>query len=215
MLNKNKTKILQILKDEYPQAKTALHYVNPIQILVATILSAQCTDAQVNRVTKELFKKYKTVKSYAEADLKIFEQEIRSTGFYKNKTKNVIATAQKIMEDFYGKVPQSMEDLLKLPGVARKTANIVLFNAFNKSEGIAVDTHVKRLSGRLGLSENNVPEKIERDLMNLVDSKEWGKVTNWLIEHGRKVCMARKPKCNECVVNKLCPSFKEFVGKKK
>lgn len=203
-------KILNLLKKEYPKAKIALEFKNPLEILVATILSAQCTDARVNMVTKNLFKKYKTVKDYANADLKEFEQEIRSTGFYRNKAKNIINSAKIILKDFGGKVPDTMQDLLKLPGVARKTANIVLYNGFGKVEGIPVDTHVKRLANRLGLTENSEPEKIEEDLMKILDKSEWGNFSYYLIEHGRKVCDARSPKCSICILNKLCPSYNLF-----
>jgi endonuclease-3 len=207
----NKTdKILGLLKKEYPKAKIALNFADPLSLLVSTILSAQCTDKRVNIVTRELFKKYKTIRDYAKADLKAFEQEIRSTGFYHNKAKNIISSAQKIIKDFNGKVPDTMDQLIQLPGVARKTANIVLFNAFGKIEGIAVDTHVKRLSERLGLSQNKDPEKIEQDLMRQLDRKEWGRFSYLLIEHGRKICDAKKPKCLECVLAKLCPSKKIF-----
>jgi len=215
MSNRDTEKVLHFLKKEYPKAKTALSFTNPMEILVATMLSAQCTDVQVNRVTQTLFKKYKTIKEYAHADVKSFEQDIRSTGFYRNKTRNIIAAAKKIMTDFNGKVPNTMETLLQLPGVARKTANIVLFNAFNKIEGIAVDTHVRRLSERLGLSKNEDPVKIEQDLMKLVPRKDWGEVSYWIIEHGRNVCTARQPKCPKCVVKMLCPSFKKLCPKGK
>lgn len=203
-------KILILLKKEYPKAKIALNFTNPLEILVSTILSAQCTDARVNLVTKTLFKKYMTVEDYAKANVKTFEQEIRSTGFYRNKAKNIIASAKKILKDFNGKVPDSMDKLIQLPGVARKTANIVLFNGFGKVEGIAVDTHVRRLSQRLGLSKNSDPDKIEQDLMKLLDRKEWRNFSHLLIEHGRKICIAKKPKCLECILQNLCPSKKIF-----
>lgn len=206
--------ILKLLKKEYPKAKIALHFRNPLEILVSTILSAQCTDKRVNIVTETLFKKYKDAKDYASADLKSFQEEIRSTGFYRNKAKNIIASAKIIVKEFGGKVPDAMEELLRLPGVARKTANIVLFNGFGKVEGIAVDTHVRRLSQRLGLSKNDDPVKIEQDIIKLLDKKEWGGVSYLLIEHGRKVCDARKPKCPECILQKLCPSKKIFFPSK-
>jgi endonuclease-3 len=206
-------KILRLLKKKYPDAKTALNFSNPLEILVATVLSAQCTDNRVNMVTNSLFKKYRKVEDYARADLKTFEQEIRSTGFYKNKAKNIISFAQKILRDFKGKVPQTMQELIQLPGVARKTANIVLYNGFGKVEGIPVDTHVRRLSQRLGFSKNNDPDKIEEDLMKLFPKKEWGKLSYILIEHGRNTCMAKKPKCLECIIGKLCPSKKVFYSK--
>lgn len=210
MLQKNIGEILALLKKEYPNAKIALNFSNPLEILVATVLSAQCTDERVNMVTKSLFKKYRKVQDYTKANLKTFEQEIRSTGFYHNKAKNIISAAQKIVNDFGGKMPSSMDELLQLPGVARKTANIVLFNGFGKVEGIAVDTHVRRLSQRLGLSKNEDPDKIEQDLMKLLDRKEWGKFSYLLIDHGRKICDAKKPKCLECVLQRLCPSKKTF-----
>lgn len=203
-------KILSLLKKEYPGAKIALSFRTPLEILVSTVLSAQCTDKRVNIVTAHLFKKYKKVGDYAGADLKTFEQEIRSTGFYRSKARNIINSAKIILKDFNGKVPDSMEDLLKLPGVARKTANIVLFNGFGKTEGIAVDTHVRRLSRRLGLTKHDDPVKIEQDLIKLVDTKEWSRISYLLIEHGRSICDARKPKCPECVLGKLCPSRKKF-----
>jgi endonuclease-3 len=210
MSGKTIDKILTLLKKEYPNAKIALSHSNPLEILVATVLSAQCTDERVNMVTKSLFKKYRKVEDYGKADLKTFEQEIRSTGFYHNKAKNIISTAQKILKNFAGKVPDSMDELMQLPGVARKTANIVLFNGFGKVEGIAVDTHVRRLSQRLGLTNNEDPDKIEQDLMKLLDKKEWGKFSYLLIDHGRKICDAKKPKCLECILQKLCPSKKNF-----
>lgn len=207
---RNINKISVLLKKEYPQAKIALNFNNPLQILVSTILSAQCTDVRVNLVTKTLFKKYRTIEDYTKANIETFEQEIRSTGFYHNKAKNIIATAQKILKDFRGKVPDSMDKLIQLPGVARKTANIVLLNGFGKVEGIAVDTHVRRLSQRLGLSKNDDPNKIEQDLMKLLDKKEWGIFSYLLIEHGRKICIAKKPKCLECILQNLCPSKEIF-----
>jgi len=209
---KNIDKILMLLEKEYPGAKIALNFSNPLEILVATVLSAQCTDERVNIVTKSLFKKYRKVEDYAKADLKTFEQEIRSTGFYRNKAKNIISAAQKIVKDFDGKVPDSMEKLMELPGVARKTANIVLFNGFGKVEGIAVDTHVRRLSQRLGLTKNEDPDKIEEDLMKILDRKKWGRFSYLLIDHGRKVCDAKKPKCLECILQSLCPSKKNFCS---
>jgi len=209
-MSRNIDKILILLKKEHPKVKIALNFTNPLEILVSTILSAQCTDARVNLVTKTLFKKYRTVEDYTRANIKTFEQEIRSTGFYHNKAKNIINSAKKILKDFNGKVPDSMEKLMQLPGVARKTANIVLFNGFGKVEGIAVDTHVRRLSQRLGLSKNDDPNKIEQGLMKLLDKKEWGNFSYFLIEHGRKICIAKKPKCLECILQNLCPSKKIF-----
>ena len=204
-LKKRVSKIITILKKHYPNATTALHHRNPLELLVATILSAQCTDERVNAVTKELFKKYKSAEDYAKADLKQFEQEIRTTGFYHNKAKNVIAAAKQIVERFGGKVPDNMDDLLSLPGVARKTANVVLGNAFGKNEGIVVDTHVRRVAYRLGLTEQKDAGKIEADLMKLVPQNQWTFFGNALILHGRAYCNARKPNCDECPLEKLCP----------
>jgi endonuclease-3 len=199
-------KIIELLEKEYPKAKTALHYTSPLEILIATMLSAQCTDKRVNIVTKSLFKKYKTAEDYANADLREFEEDIRSTGFYKNKAKNIKMSGWMLVERFNSQVPWTMDELLELPGVARKTANIVLSNAYDVIEGIAVDTHVRRLSKRLGLSENKNPDKIEADLMLIVPKSHWKRITDLLIFHGRNVCMARKPKCNLCSLNKICPS---------
>jgi endonuclease-3 len=199
-------KIIELLEKEYPKAKTALHYTSPLEILIATMLSAQCTDKRVNIVTKSLFKKYKTAEDYANADLREFEEDIRSTGFYKNKAKNIKMSGRMLVERFNSQVPWTMDELLELPGVARKTANIVLSNAYDVIEGIAVDTHVRRLSKRLGLSENKNPDKIEADLMLIVPKSHWKRITDLLIFHGRNVCMARKPKCSLCILNKICPS---------
>ena len=205
--------IIKILSKQYPRAKTALNFKAPLDMLVATILSAQCTDKMVNKVTEKLFKKYRNTGDYAKANIKTFEQEIRSTGFYRNKTKSIIKMAKMLISDFNGKVPDTMENLIKLPGVARKTANVVLNNAFNKQEGIAVDTHVRRLSQRLGLSKIDDPVKIEQYLMGLVPRKYWGKVTYYLVDHGRAICKAPRPLCPECVISKLCPSKDDFMKK--
>ncbi|PIU84104.1 MAG: endonuclease III [Elusimicrobia bacterium CG06_land_8_20_14_3_00_38_11] len=198
--------ILSRLKKYYPDVKkTALTFSNPLEILVATILSAQCTDERVNKITPFLFAKYKKASDYAAAAPKVFEQEIKSAGFYHNKAKNIIGACKIIDEKYSGKVPDTMENLLELPGVARKTANIVLGNAFGKIFGIAVDTHVKRLSFRLGLSKNNSPEKIEQDLMKIFDRGDWFALSNLLIEHGRNICKAQKPDCKNCFLRDLCP----------
>ena len=210
MINMNKKeriiKIIKILKKRYPQSHTELNFKTPLEILVATILSAQCTDKKVNEVTPGLFKKYQNAKGFAQAELTELEKEIRPTGFYRNKAKNIQASAQKIERDFSGEVPSTMHDLLTLPGVARKTANIVLSSAYNKAEGIAVDTHVKRLSQRLGLSDEKNPDKIERDLMAIVPRKEWLYFNYMLVNYGREICQAKKPLCGECQLNQLCPS---------
>jgi endonuclease-3 len=202
--------ILTNLKKAYPKSKTALNFETPLQILVATILSAQCTDEQVNKVTPSLFRKYKTAADFAQADPGKLEEEIRSTGFFRNKTKSIIFASKKIVDDFGGNVPERMQDLITLQGVARKTANIVLSSGFNKAEGIAVDTHVKRLSQRLGLSKEKNPDKIEQDLLKLVPQKDWMDFNYMLVNHGRKTCQARKPDCPGCVLNSLCPSAQEF-----
>jgi len=199
-------RIYKILEKTYPHARIALDYKTPIDLLVATILSAQCTDKRVNLVTKDLFKRYKTPKDYAKADPKVFGQEIRSTGFYNSKSNNIINAAKAIVKDFKGKVPDDMESLLQLSGVARKTATVVLYNTFHKIEGITCDTHVIRLSQRLGLSRQKNPKKIEQDLMELFPKKDWGKLSDLLIDHGRSLCLARNPQCGACPIKKLCPS---------
>jgi endonuclease-3 len=199
-------KIIELLEKEYPDAKTALKYSNPLELLVATMLSAQCTDKRVNAVTKSLFKKYKTAIDYADADLGELEEDVRPTGFYRNKAKNIKNSSRLLVEKFNSQVPETMEELLELPGVARKTANIVLSNAYGVIEGVAVDTHVRRLSKRLGLTDNKNPDKIERDLMEIVPKAHWKRITDLLIFHGRNICVARKPKCSSCVLNRLCPS---------
>ncbi|MEK7867741.1 MAG: endonuclease III [Candidatus Omnitrophota bacterium] len=206
----NIKEIVKILKKEYPDANIALRFKNTWQLLVATILSAQCTDVRVNKVTPVLFKKYKTVSDFAKASLKEFEKDIYSTGFYKNKAKGIIGSAKKILNEFNGNVPDTMEGLISLPGIGRKTSNVILSSGFGIVVGIVVDTHVIRLSGRLGLTENKGPDKIEEDLMKLVPRKDWGIVSHLLILHGRKVCKARRPLCSDCAINKLCPSA--FVG---
>lgn len=202
--------IIKILRKNYPATCTALHFETPLQILVATILSAQCTDERVNQITPSLFKKYKTAGDFARARQEELELEIRSAGFFRNKAKSIIGAAKKMCGDFGGEVPDSMEKLLTLPGVARKTANIVLSSAFKKAAGIAVDTHVKRLAERLGLSSQQSPEKIEKDLMALVPKKDWLHFNYLLVNHGRAICQARKPKCPECPIKHLCPSAKNF-----
>ena len=199
-------KIVRILRKSYPRLRTALYYKTPFQIMVATILSAQCTDERVNKITPGLFKKYKTVNDFAKAKQSVLEKEIHSAGFYRNKAKNIIAASKKIIKEFKGKVPDNMEGLISLAGVARKTANIVLSSGFKKAEGIAVDTHVKRLSGRLALSNERDPNKIEQDLLKIVPKKDWLDLNYMLVDHGRAICNARKPLCGECVVSKLCPS---------
>lgn len=202
--------IIRILKNEYPGSETALRFRTPLQILVATILSAQCTDTKVNEITSALFDKYPDAEAFARAEQSDLEQEIRPTGFFRNKAKSIVNAAKKIVKDFGGEVPETMENLLQLPGVARKTANIVLSSAFQKVEGIAVDTHVKRLSGRLGLSCEREPDKIERDLIRIVPKSEWIHFNDMLVDHGRQVCQAKKPNCPECKIRHLCPSARHY-----
>ncbi len=202
----NFKRIFGLLREEYPDAQPMLHFNNALELLVATILSAQCTDKQVNKVTQVLFKKYSTVEDFANADLNELGKDIYTTGFYHQKAKHIIGSAQLILKEFDGKVPDTMEDLLKLPGVGRKTANIVLARGYGIIEGIAVDTHVTRLSRKLGFTQNNDPGKIELDLMELAEKKDLENLSMTLILHGRNVCIARRPKCGICVVNELCPS---------
>jgi len=203
---KNFNRIWTLLQTEYPDAAPELHFSNTLQVLVATILSAQCTDAQVNKVTGVLFKKYRSVEDFANADIHELEKDIYSTGFYRNKAKNIKKSAQIIISDFDSQIPDTMESILTLPGVARKTANIVLARGHGVVEGIAVDTHVKRLSNLLGFTENTDPVKIEKDLMDIARKEDWEALSMTLILHGRRVCVARKPKCGACVVSALCPS---------
>ena len=207
--------IINRLRKEYPKPKTMLDYRTPLQLLVATILSAQCTDKKVNEVTKTIFNKYKNADEFSHARQEVFEQEIRQTGFFRNKAKNIIATADKICNEFNGNVPDTMEALITLPGVARKTANIVLSSAFNKAEGIAVDTHVKRLSNRLALSGQSNPDKIERDLMEILPKKDWMAFNYLLVNHGRNTCDARKPLCPSCILQDICPSANAVLQKGK
>jgi endonuclease III len=198
--------IIKRLKKSYPDAKTTLNYTNAFELLVATILSAQCTDERVNQVTKTLFKKYTTPEDYLKVPEEELQADIRTTGFFRNKTKSIRGSSKKLIEDFGGQVPGNMEELLTLPGVARKTANVVLGNIFKIADGVVVDTHVSRLSQRLGLTKNTTAEKIEQDLMKLVPKNEWIRFSHMLILHGRYVCKAIRPECENCVLNDLCPS---------
>lgn len=198
--------IIKRLKKEYPDPKTALNFSNPFELLVATILSAQTTDIHVNRVTENLFNKYKSVKDYANVSLDTFQKDVSSINFYRTKAKNIRESAKLIVDNFNSKVPKTMEELITLPGVARKTANIILSNVYGINEGIAVDTHVKRLANRLGLTNNEDPVKIEKDLMEITPKSEWGNISHLLIFHGRKICQAKKPKHKECVLYDICPS---------
>lgn len=221
--------VLSTLSKSYPDAKIVLRYKNSWELLVSVILSAQCTDVTVNKVTDKLFAKYKTLDDYIHADIKLFEQDIKSTGFYHNKAKNILASAKLVQEKFRGTIPRTMEEMLTLPGVARKTANVVLGNAYGIVEGIAVDTHVLRLSQRLRLvdltkiggkhlmvferdgkpvidyTKDADPVKIERELMNIIPRDQWFKLTFFLIEHGRAVCKAQNPNCTACVLHTICP----------
>jgi endonuclease-3 len=203
--------LLKILPQVYPGAHCELDFRNPLQLLVATILSAQSTDKRVNMVTPALFKKYRTAKDYADAPQAELGNAIKSTGFYRNKAKSISGAMRAIVEKHNGNVPDTMEELYALPGVGRKTANVVLGNAFHKNEGIVVDTHVIRLSQRLGLTKHKDPKKIERDLMKLVPREDWTDWSHWLIWHGRRRCFARKPDCSQCEVFQLCPSGKIFL----
>ena len=200
-------KIIERLKAAYPEARIALKFSNPLELLVATILSAQCTDERVNQVTRQLFKKYRSAKDYAEAPLEELAEDIRPTGFYQQKARYIKEACRMIVEEFGGEVPRNMDDMLKLPGVARKTANIVLANAYGIVEGIPVDTHVRRLAKRLGFSNEKDPNKIEQDLMAIIPREDWGFIPYVFQQHGRQICKAKKPLCAKCVVRDLCPSW--------
>lgn len=203
---KNLLKILVLLKKYYPQAKTALNFSSPLEILVATILSAQCTDKRVNMVTPVLFKKYRTAQDYTNTTKEELEKAIHSTGFFRNKAKSIQGACKLIVEKYNGRVPNTMKEILTLPGIARKSANVILHNAYGIVEGIIVDTHMRRLSHRLGLSAQQNPEKIEQDLMKIVPRKNWATFAYMVVDHGRKICKAIKPNCADCFLNKLCPS---------
>jgi endonuclease III len=198
--------VVDRLKAEYPDARTELDWKNPLELLVATMLSAQTTDVQVNRVTQTLFAKYRTAEDYAQADPSELEEDVRPTGFYRNKARSLRNMAGALVEEHGGEVPATMQELVTLPGVGRKTANVVLGNAFGVDEGIVVDTHVRRVSGRLGLTDNKDPVKIEQDLMQVVPEEDWTVFSHLLILHGRRTCKARKPECPNCTLNDICPS---------
>ena len=204
VLKRKAEHVIAGLSAEYPDAKCALEYATPFQLLIATILSAQCTDVMVNKVTKILFAKYPDTASLAKAKLPAVEAIVRPTGFYKNKAKNIVACAQGLIARHEGKVPRTLNELVVLPGVGRKTANVVLGNAFDISSGVVVDTHVRRLTNLIGLTRQQDPEKIERELAKLVPREQWTMFSHWLIHHGRKVCIARRPKCGECVIRQYC-----------
>ncbi len=207
---KRAQKVLQRLHKVFPDSSIALEHSTPLELLVSTILSAQCTDKRVNMVTPALFKRYPTVNDYASADQSELEEMIHSTGFFRAKAKSLIKCAQMLRDRFGGKVPDTMEDLVQLPGVGRKTANVILGECFNKPEGIVVDTHVKRVSGRLGFSKEEDADKIEQDLMELLPKKEWIPAGMILLLHGRHICHARKPNCSNCPLSDLCPSYGMF-----
>ena len=211
-LKKRTRDIIRRLKRAYPDAKTALNYSNPFELLIATILSAQSTDVRVNIVTADLFRKYKKPEDYLKVSAHELERDIHSTGFFRNKTKSIQGTAKLLTERYGGEVPHTMDELLELPGVARKTANVVLGNAFGIKAGVVVDTHVTRLSHRLALSEEKTAEKIEQDLIPIVPKKDWVIFPHLLIYHGRQICKARNPACEECVIEKLCPSSSLKTG---
>src|SRR5213594_1777402 len=199
-------KIIARLKREYPDATCALHHHSALELVVATILSAQCTDARVNLVTPALFAKYRAAADYAAADPRVLEREIQSTGFFRNKTKSIIGMARALVERHGGQVPDTMDGLTGLPGVGRKTANVILGTWFKKNEGVVVDTHVQRLSHLLGLTRQDDPVKIEQELMEIVPREDWTWFSHTLIQHGRAVCIARRPRCADCALNRLCPS---------
>lgn len=202
-LRQRALKIIELFAEMYPDADCSLNYTDPLQLMIATQLAAQCTDVRVNIVTKDLFNKYKTVDDFANAKQEELETDIKSTGFYHNKARNIIAACKMLINDFGGNVPSNMDDLLKLPGVGRKTANLILNDYFG-IPGIVVDTHAKRLSNRIGLTDKDDPEKIEYDLMKVVPIEDWGRFCHQLVFHGRAICKARKPRCNECLIRLYC-----------
>src|SRR4051812_11201952 len=204
-LKKRTAEIIRRFKKAYPDAHCALNHTSAFELLIATILSAQCTDARVNIVTADLFRKYRGPHDYLKVSQKELETDIHSTGFFRNKAKNIQAACKRMIDVYHGEVPRRMDEILTLGGVARKTANVVLGNAFGIASGVVVDTHVSRLSQRLGLTANTTPEKIERDLAELVPKRNWIMFPHWMIFHGRQICIARKPKCSECVLNDICP----------
>jgi len=209
-LAKNVEEIINYFKEKYPEPETALNYKTPFQLLIATIMSAQTTDVQVNKVTKELFEKYKKPQDFAELDTKELQKEIQSIGLYKNKSKYIIESSKMIVEDFDGKVPTNRKDLVKLPGVGRKTANVVLANAFDR-ETIAVDTHVFRVANRLGLVDTDKRDQVEQDLMEVVPENYWTKFHHWLIFHGREICKARNPLCDKCEIKSYCDYYQNQI----
>ncbi|MGA1846698.1 endonuclease III [Deferribacter abyssi] len=208
MINKKKIveELIRFLDERYSNAKCSLNYTNPFQLLIATLLSAQCTDERVNKVTCALFKKYKDFEDFARADMEEIMEDIKPTGFYRNKAKNIKKLSEILVEKYDGRVPENIDELVKLPGIGRKTANVVLGNCFGKP-GIVVDTHLKRISQRLGLTNNDNPDKIERDLMELIPEERWTKWSHQMIEFGRDICSSRKPKCESCLLSKCCDYY--------
>ena len=209
MTKKDAIKIVEILKNHYPDAKCSLDFKTPFEMLVAVCLSAQCTDDRVNKTTPSLFAKFDTPEEFANADIKELEELVHPCGFYKNKAKNLKAAGQKILNDFAGEVPQTMDELMTIPGVGRKSANVIMLEAFNLAQGIAVDTHCKRISNRLGLSDNTEPSKIEQDLLKILPQKYYKDVNHVFIWHGRNICTSQNPKCFNCPVNNYCNFYKK------
>jgi endonuclease-3 len=209
---KRTSEIIRRLKKAYPDAHCALNHSNAFELLIATILSAQCTDERVNIVTADLFRKYRQPADYLKVSQTELEKDIHSTGFFRNKSKSIQGACRLLIDNFGSEIPQTMEEILTLPGVARKTGNVVLGNAFGIASGIVVDTHVGRLSQRLGLTTNESAEKIENDLIELVPKRNWIMFSHWLITHGRQICIARKPRCRECILADICPSYEPFTA---
>lgn len=210
-MKKDAKKIVEALKRRYPDATCSLDFKTPFEMVVAVMLSAQCTDERVNKTTPDIFKKYSTPEDFANIDIELLEKLIHPCGFYKNKAKNIKACAKEIVKRFGGKVPQTMEELTSLPGVGRKSANVIMLEAFGKAEGIAVDTHCKRIANKMGLSKENEPEKIEQDLLKIFDKEDYKDINHLLVWHGRNTCIARNPKCEECPVKEMCD---EYINKK-
>lgn len=212
MKKSDAVKIIEILKKEYPESKGSLNYKNPFELLVAVCLSAQCTDERVNKVTKELFKKYDTPKDFANADINTLEELIKTCGFYHNKAKNLILAGKKIVDDFNGEVPNDIELLQTVPGVGRKSANVIMCDAFHNAKGIAVDTHCKRLSNRIGFSKEKEPVKIEKDLLKIIPKEDWKYINHLFIDHGRKICKAQNPNCSSCVIKQYCKKNNNVIS---
>lgn len=208
-MKKQANELVKILKETYPDAKCSLDFTTPFEMVVSVMLSAQCTDERVNKTTPSIFSKYSTPEDFANIDIKKLEELIHPCGFYKNKAKNIKACAQMVVDKFGGQVPKTMEELMSLPGVGRKSANVVMLEAFNDAQGIAVDTHCKRIANKMGLSKEKEPEKIEQDLLKIFDKKDYKDINHLLVWHGRKTCIARSPKCEECTVREMCAEWKK------